>query len=154
MQTVRIRADIVIQDANGAMLALVEVKNRQGLSPEIAAEFRRNLIAHGAVNREARFFLLVSQEVGYLWDQRSLPNTEAPRPTVTFPMASVVDHYLPSLMGSARLSGSQLELAVAQWLWDLANDAEERPREPEAALANTDFLPRIKGGRVGTEFDR
>jgi hypothetical protein len=153
MQTVRIRADIVVQDADGNVFALVEVRNRQDLSPNIAAMLRRNLLAHGLVNWWSRFFLIVSQEIGYLWDQESLPKLDPPPPTVEFPMVSVVGHYLPSLVGGARLSESQLELAVTQWLWDLASEAEDRPREPEAALAQTGFLQLIRGGRVGTEID-
>lgn len=153
MQTLPITTDIVVQAADGGVLAFVEVKNREGLSPDIAAALRRNLVVHGRVHRWARFFLIVSQDIGYLWDQASLPPSDAPLPTVDFPMRPVVERYLPSLVGSGRLSGSQLELAVAQWLWDLANEVEDRPAEPETALAKTDFPRLIKGGRVGTEID-
>ena len=66
MQAVRINADIVVRDSEGNALALVEVKNRQELSPDIAATLRRNLISHGLANQNARFFLLVSQDMGYL----------------------------------------------------------------------------------------
>ncbi|HET8523773.1 MAG TPA: hypothetical protein VFL82_11080 [Thermomicrobiales bacterium] len=153
MQTVRIRADIVVQDADGHDLALVEIRNRQGLTPDIAATLRRNLIVHGLVNLRSRFFLIVSQEIGYLWDQGDLAEDDAHLPTVEFPMTSVVGHYLPSLAGGARLSKSQLELAVTQWLWDLASGSEDRPLEPEPDLAPTGFLQLIRGGRIGTEID-
>jgi hypothetical protein len=153
MQTVRIRADIVVQDADVNDLALVEVKNRQGLSPDIAATLGRNLIAHGLANRGSRFLFLVSQDSGYLWDQKSLPGVDVPLPTVEFPMAPVVEHYLPSLSGAVRLSESQLELAVIQWFWELANDVEDRPRAPEASLSKTDFLRLVRGGRIDTEVE-
>ena len=154
MQTIHTDADIVVQGADGNVLALVEVKNRQGLAPDIAASLRRNLIIHSGVNLRSRFFLIVSQDFGYLWDQDSPSLTEEPLPAVGFPMNSVVEHYLPSFVGGTRLSSSQLELAVAQWLWDLAHEAEDRPREPDIGLAKTDFLRLIKGGRVGTEVER
>src|SRR5215211_3684499 len=131
MQTILIGADIIVQDADGGVLALVEVKNRENLTPDIAAALRRNLIAHGSVNWWARFFLIVSQDSGYLWDQESLPRLDVSPPTVVFPMRSVVERYLPSFVNGRRLSGSTLELAVSQWLWDLANEVEDRPREPE-----------------------
>jgi hypothetical protein len=153
MQTLQRRVDVVVHDADRNVLALVEVKNRQGLSPEVAASFRRNLMTHGIVYGWSRFFLIVSQDTGFLWDQMSLPPGDGSAPTAAFPMASVVRHYLPSFADGAWLSGSQLELAVVQWLWDLARDAESRPREPEAALGETEFLRLIKGGRVDTEIE-
>jgi len=153
MQTVRIRADILVQDADGNELALVEVKNRQGLSPDIAATLRRNLITHGLANQSSRFFFLMSQDMGYLWDQNSLPGVDIPSPAFEFPMVQVVEHYLPSLSGTIRLSESQLELAVTQWLRDLANEVEDRPREPEAVLSKTDFPRLVRGGRLDTEVE-
>lgn len=153
MQAVQIRADIKVQDSDGGDLALVEVKNRTGLSPDIAATLRRNLLAHGLASQNVRFFLLVSQDVGYLWDQDDPQNIDYASPTVEFPMVSVIDHYLPSLGSSDRLSESQVELVVTQWLWDLANGANDRPLEPELALSNTDFLRLIQGGRLVTEVE-
>ena len=153
MQTVQRRADVIVKDANRNVLALVEVKNSQGLSPGVAATYRKNLMMHGLVDGWSRFFLVVSQDVGYLWDQTTLLPGDEPAPTVAFPMTPVVQHYLPSFAGGAWLSGSQLELAVVQWLWDLARDAESRPREPEATLGETEFLRLIKGGRIDTEID-
>jgi hypothetical protein len=153
MQMLSIGTDIVVQAADGGVLALVEVKNRENLTPDIASALRRNLIAYGHVKVWARFFLVVSQDTGHLWDQESLPPGDVPPPTVEFPMRPVVERYLPSLVNNGRLSGSTVELAVTQWLWDLANEDENRPREPEAVLAKTDFLRLIKGGRVSTEID-
>ena len=68
-------------------------------------------------------------------------------------MVSVVEHYLPSLSGTIRLSESQLELAVTQWLWDLANGVADRPREPEAVLAKTDFPQLVNGARLDAEVE-
>jgi hypothetical protein len=152
VSTFPVRTDLVVQAADGDIVALVEVKNVEGLSAEIAATIRRNLIAHGRVNWWSPFFLVVSQETGFLWDQRSLPPDLRPLPTAEFPMAPVVERYLPSFVGGPRLSGSQLELAVQQWLWDLAGGVQDRPREPDVALAETGFLEMVRGGRVSTEI--
>lgn len=153
MPTYPIRTDIVVQAADGGVLALVEVKNRENLTAEIASVLRRNLVAHGLVGWWSPFFLLMSQDVGFLWDQRSGPTGDTSPPTVNFSMVPVIQRYLPSFDISERLGGSQVELAVAQWLSDLARGIEDRPKEPEGALAKTDFLELIKGGRVGTEFN-
>jgi hypothetical protein len=67
-------------------------------------------------------------------------------------MRPVVERYLPSFAGGDRLRSSQLQLAVEQWLFEVANNVEDRPREPEQALAKTGFLESIRGGRVVAEF--
>jgi hypothetical protein len=151
MQTLQIRPDIVVQSADRNVVALVEIKNLPDLSPEVAAIIRGNLMAHGLAHQWARYFLLVSQEVGYLWDRASLGDAPNPLPAATFPMRPVVERYLPSFVTALHLSESHLELAVIQWLWDVANELENRPHETESALAPTGFLDLIKGGRVGLE---
>jgi len=142
----------MVQAADGNIVALIEVKNLNSLSADTAATIRRNLVVHGRTNWWPSFFMVVSQDRGYLWDQRSLPPEPTQPPTTEFPMSPVVAHYLPSFAGGARLRGSQLELAVEQWLWDLANDVEQRPHVSERALATTGFLEMVRGGRVSTEI--
>jgi hypothetical protein len=153
VQTLPIRTDLVVQAANGDVLALVEVKNRENLTPDIAVAYRENLIGHGPGNWWSRFFMLVSQDVGYLWDHGTVPQATDTPPPIAFPMDPVVRFYLRSLVDGRRLGGPELELVVSQWLWDLAYQVENRPKEPEAALAGTDFPRLIKGGRVGMEID-
>jgi hypothetical protein len=154
MQTVQIGADIVVRDSGGNLLAWIDVRNREDLSPEIAAVLRRNLVTHGYVSTDARYFMLVSQEFGYLWDEREARAGVLPSLPIVFSVGPIVRHYLPSLVDGDRLSGSQLELAITQWLWDLANTVEDRPREPETSLAGTDFVRSIEGGRVGSDDER
>ena len=71
------RADIAVQSSDGRLLAVVEIKNREHLTAEVATVIRRNLIAHGLVP-ELEYFLLLSQDRGYLWAGLSLPQLEAP----------------------------------------------------------------------------
>lgn len=151
MVTTLIRPDIVVQAADGNIVALVEVKNPETFTAEIAAGIRRNMVHHGRMGLWSPFFLLVSQDTGYLWDQRSGRTTPDASPTLEFSMRPVVLHYLPSFANGTRLSGSQLELAVAQWLSDLARDATIGPTGADRAFDATDFLHLIRGGRVETE---
>ena len=153
MQTMTISPDMVVLAPDGKAVVLVEVRNRQNLTADVAAEIRRSLLEHGIKYGWAKFFLMTSQETGYLWDQESLEPGEIPPPTVEFPMEPVVEHYLPSFANNGRLVGPDLELAVQQWLWDLAYAVEYRPREPEVTLAQTDFLQVMKGTRVNLEGD-
>lgn len=147
-----IMADIVVQAADGDLVAFVEVKNRQHLTAGIATMLRQNVLAHGGMSWRVPFFLILSQDAGFLWDQRVQPLDPSSLPGVQFSMVPVIQYYLPSFANGERLGGSQVELAVAQWLSDLARGIESRPIEPEAALATTGFLELIKGGRVDMEM--
>jgi hypothetical protein len=153
MQTLTISPDMVVLAPDGKAVVLVEVRNRQNLTADVAAEIRRNLIEHGIKYGWARFFLMTSQETGYLWDQESLEPGEIPPPTVEFSMVPVIDHYVPSFANNGRLRGSAVELAVSKWLWDLGFGSEHRPNEPDVALAKTDFLQLMKGTHVIFEVD-
>ena len=153
MATLRVSADLIVQDAAGGLVALVEVKNREELSAQAAASIRRNLIMHGLIGLLSPYFLIVSQDHGYLWNQRSGQALHESLPTVQFPMGPVVARYLPSLATGVRLTGSQLELAVAQWLSDLASGEDEPLIEIRNALDQVGFLAMIRGGRVGSQVE-
>src|SRR4051812_26597017 len=130
MQTLPLSGtDIVVQSADGDLLAVVEIRNPIELSPEYAATIRRDLIEHRRVNRAARFFLVLSQDIGYLWDQNEFPEVRETPPTVTFSMTPVIRHYRPERDLSDRLTSSSLERIVKNWFWDLAVRPQNRPTE-------------------------
>ena len=153
MATYPITTDLVVQASDGRMLASVEVKNREHLTADIAMVFRRNGLAHASIDWQAPFLLIVSQDVGFLWDQRVQPLDLVAPPVVQFSMLPVIQRYLPSFSDGRRLGGAQVELAVIQWLSDLANGIEDGTKEAEASLARSDFLKAIQGGHVGLEID-
>jgi hypothetical protein len=152
MQTFQMRSDLVVQSADGNIVALIEIKNVPDLTAETAASIRRNLLMHGRLDFWSPFLMVLSQDKGYLWHQRSTTHQPTQPPTFEFSMQPVVERYLPSFAGSERLRGSQLELAVKQWLSDLASSDADKTREPERALAKSGFLDSIRGGLVGTEI--
>ena len=122
------RADIVVHGPDGTPVAIVEVKNREELSADVAAVLRRNLVLHG-LPASVPFFVLVSQEAGFLWKDGPQQDPGSP-PTQQFSMRNVLRRYLPKLDPNDRLRGLQLELLVQQWLSDLANSAlEPRPKK-------------------------
>ena len=111
------------------------------------------MIAHGRMGNSVPFFLMISQDIGYLWDRRAGADPFS-LPTIEFPMASVVSFYLPWLEGGRRLGGQALELAVAQWLTDLANGRSDRPRDVERYLDESGFVAAVQGARVNTDSAR
>lgn len=60
---------------DGTPVALVEIKNRQNLSADVAIQYCRNLLVHGALPRSP-YFLLLSQDVGYIWKDAGRMRTQ------------------------------------------------------------------------------
>lgn len=145
-----IRADVVVSTPQGATVTLVEVKNREDLTRDVAMILRRNLMAHGQVEH-VPYFMLVSQDQGFLWDQRAERALVAP-PTAEFSMVPVVRRYMPQLQPRERLRGAALDLVVMQWLNDLATGEPDLRDEPERSLASTGFLTGIQGGTVRADI--
>lgn len=139
--------DILIQGPQGLPIAVVEVKNRQNLSRNIATDFRRNMLAHGLLS-QAPYFLLTSQDKGFLWKQGKPENPDA-LPDYEFAMQNVISRYAKQNKGE-RLHGPVLELVIYQWLLDLTMGTHKSLEEPEKTLAQAGFNRSIKGAKIIT----
>jgi hypothetical protein len=137
--------DLVIKDPDGRPIAVVEVKNRQDLSSDIAIEMRRNMLRRG-LPAQVPYFLLLSQDVGYLWRESRQDNPDAP-PAYEFPMDKVVKRYSHREPGQ-RLYGTELELLVLQWLTNLSTKPQKMIEEPERTLELAGFNDSIKEAMV------
>ncbi len=137
--------DILIKNHNDETVVAVEVKNRLNLTPEIATTLRRNLIVHGYVP-QTLYFLLLSQDVGYLWKNAMLDDPQAP-PDYQFSLDNVLSRYLKS-ESPRRLYESELELVVAQWLIGLTLEQGDPIEEPEITLRSAGLDQAIRGGSV------
>ena len=144
----RPRPDILIRDPEGYPLAVVEVNNLPDLSRDMATELRHNLIEYGVPAR-VPYFLILSQDMGFLWKEVMQANLDAP-PTYEFPMDKVVTRYLKEDSGQ-KLYGSILELLVFLWLNDLATRPGNGTEEPERTLALSGFSQAIKDATILTE---
>lgn len=146
-------SDIVVHGADESLLALVAIRNWRDLSTANAVDVRDDLVAHGEVSPWARFFLIVSQETGYLWRQEMARQPVSAPPTVEFPMQPVIALYLPSFADGGRLSRTEIRLAVHQWMWDMANGVINRPKASEAVIEqSTDFVQLMSGARVSLDI--
>lgn len=143
-----LRPDILISNQDGTPIAAVEIKNRQHLTPEVATVLRRNLAVHGYAP-SVPYYLLLSQDVGYLWKNTQPHGIDAP-PDYQFPMGNVISRYLKS-EAHPRLSGAELELVVVQWLITLTLEPAEPHEEPENSLVTAGFLNAIQGASVVAE---
>jgi len=145
-------ADLFVRSATGLPVALIEVRNRQNLTLEVAMELQQDLLDYFSGLRDGLvpYFLMLSQETGFLWDLRKQQRGDDP-PICVFPMQDVVAQYWPNLLPHERLRGSELELVVFQWLSDLANGRKTMNQKVEYALAQTDFLQAIHEATVQLE---
>lgn len=138
--------DILMQSPDGFPVAVVEVKNREQLTADIATWIRADHLSHG-LSARVPFFLLVSQDIGYLWDQIASPRTDAP-PSYEFSMRGVMERYFPESAQGERVGSAQLELIIFQWLRDILDGGSESLEGPEHAIARSGMLSAMRGGRV------
>lgn len=150
MTTTSRNADMLIKDAKGNTIAVIEVQNIQDLSREEATQLRRNLADFG-IPFQAPFYLLLSQDSGFLWKDSSYQNLDAP-PMYEFPMDNVVARYSHRNAGE-RLYGAVFELLAFQWLNNLTSRPSETGKEPEKTLALSGFINAIQGADVLLEAE-
>lgn len=146
MQTMQ--GDISMRSRDGTQVAVVELKNPRNLTGEAARLYRREMIIHGVLP-QTPFFLLLSQDIGYLWKDARPDTPDAP-PTVAFSMGNVIERYLTVPPGH-RLIRVELEIIVVQWLGDLAAGLELPAEEPDKTLAAVGFIDAIRGASVVPE---
>ncbi len=150
MTTTSRNADILIKDAKGDTIAVVEVKNIQNLSRDEAMQLRHNLVDFG-VPFQAPFYLLLSQDTGFLWKDSSYENLDVP-PMYEFPMDDVVARYSHGKAGE-RLYGAVFEILALRWLNNLTSQPSAISKEPEKTLALSGFINAIQGADVRLEAE-
>ena len=143
------RTDVLVLDPRDTPVAAIEVKNRPNLQPPEATVLRRNLLGHQLVP-PVDYFMLVSQEVGYLWGPTKRDMIDA-QPDLSFPMAPVLERYSVEPTASGRLFGSQLVLLVSSWIQELTSPASRAEGEPEISLERAGFTSAVRCGRAATE---
>lgn len=143
------RADLLISDRAGRPVAVVELKNRQDLRRDIAVQLRRNLAVHGAL-RSPPYFLLLSQDTGYLWKDAPAHDLLAP-PLREFPMRAVVARYSGRGSAADRLPESEFAALVFRWLQSLTQAIDGARDDAESSLQEAGLLEEIRGGSVVAE---
>jgi hypothetical protein len=148
------RADLSVEAADGSTLAIIEVKNREHLTAELAADLRRNLLAHGLAST-AQYFLIVSQDHAYLWRTGTFPDPDpGSPPDVHWPMAEIVEHYYPGRAAQGRLYNEVLEWIVILWINDLSIDSATIPDIVRQPLEHSGFLSAVRGAIALPEVSR
>lgn len=139
------RPDLVIKTSEGRPIAVVEVKSRTNFTTDVATEMRRNMLARG-LPPHIPYFLLLSQDKGYLWTNTKQEDPDAP-PMYEFPMDKIVERYSPKEPGQ-RLFASELEWLFLLWLIHLSTKPEATNEEPEKTLERIGFNESIRDAMV------
>ncbi|MDR3704061.1 MAG: hypothetical protein P4L56_30715 [Candidatus Sulfopaludibacter sp.] len=109
-------------------MLLVEVKRSRQTSELWAAQFRRNLLAHGTLPG-APFFLIATPDSMYFWRQDdSVPEDDPPR--FTLDAAGELRPYFERFNQTReKVSEQSLVLILFYWLVDLAGPRLTRAKE-------------------------
>jgi hypothetical protein len=138
----KVAADLVLRSQSTGDVAMIEVKNRRDLTSALATMLRRNLIIHGQYRR-VPYFVLLSQDSGYIWTPDEEPWIESP-PKVSFPLHSVVAHYYPDFDPAIRLRESELMLIIERWIDDLIHGDIPNVPDPDNAMERSGLLSALR----------
>jgi len=140
--------DFVVASPDDEVKLVVEAKSRSGASSTWAAQFRRNLVAHGTL-RSSAYFILALPDHFYVWKDARLAGT-AP-PDFEAESQGLLAPYLRSLSTSARdLSEESFEVVVRTWLEDLVRQSPSIDRATETPKWLVELSESVKNGTVKT----
>jgi len=110
--------DLAVDNRNGQLALVVEVKRKINVSSAWAAELRCNLLANGTFP-QIPYFLMVFPDKFYLWSNAEA-HQEQSEPTYTIDASPILQPYLERAgVTSDQVSGDSLELIVASWLGEI-----------------------------------
>lgn len=141
------QVDYCLYNARGELVAAIEAKRRSGTSESWAAQFRRNLLAHG-LDLHAPFFLIVTADRIYLWKQEELRTEDSARsPDVSLDAGPVFRSYFEDIgVDPTTVDPLVFEMIVGSWLRDLIQRAGSDEGPERQGLAG--LMEAIQGGRV------
>lgn len=143
------RWDSSVVDRQGQLALVVEVKRKLNASPEWAALFRRNILAHGTFPK-APYFLMVFPDWLYLWNDADSDQSE---PNYTIDARPIFQPYLERAGTTVdQISGQSLELIVESWLREIiySEDLLHNTDQSQHWLIDSGLYQALSGG----QFDR
>jgi hypothetical protein len=139
--------DIAVYGPDNQLALAVEVKSIPNRSPEWAARFRRNLLAHQHVPN-APYFMFVLPDRIYLWVDSDIDEGTV-EPTYDIDAQPILHDYFAQTGFQAEQLGSQsLELIVASWLSQLIHQDVDELDDSLTWLVESGLYEAIAGGFV------
>jgi len=146
------RWDLSVDNRNGQLTLVVEVKRKTNVSPEWAAKLRRNILAHGTFPK-APYFLMVFLDKFYLWSNAEAYPDQS-EPTYTVDASPILQPYFERAgVAADQISGASLELIVASWLGEIihSNQLPENIDTSEEWLIGSGLYAALVGGKLEHE---
>ena len=141
--------DISVSGRDGQLILSVEVKQKSGASPDWAAQFRRNMLAHGIFDRTP-YFLMAFPDKFYLWMNADTKPDDC-MPDYAVDAKPVINPYLERTGLSAdSISGQSLELIVSSWLSKLiySRQSSETFNDTQKWLIESGLYNALAGGEL------
>ncbi|WP_353673550.1 hypothetical protein [Synechocystis sp. LKSZ1] len=146
------RWDLSVDNRNGQLTLVVEIKRKTNVSPEWATKLRRNILAHGTFPK-APYFLMVFPDKFYLWSKAEAYHDQS-EPTYTIDASPILQPYLERAGVTAdQISGASLELIVATWLGEIihSNQLPESLDASQQWLIESGLYTALVGGALEYE---
>lgn len=139
--------DLSVDNRNGQLALVVEVKSKLNASPEWAARLRRNIFAHGTFPT-APYFLMVFPDQFYLWTDANV-QLEQKQPDYAIDARSILQPYFEQAGVTAdQISGKSLELIIASWLGKIIHSQSLKDiDESEHWLIDSGLYAAMAGGK-------
>ncbi len=144
--------DLSVDNRNGQLALVVEVKRKTNVSPEWAAELRRNILAHGTFPK-APYFLMVFPDKFYLWSNAEAYQDQS-EPTYTIDASPILQPYFERAGVTAdQIGGASLELVITSWLGEVIH-SDQLPENIDASqqwLIESGLYAALAGGKFEHE---
>lgn len=144
--------DLSIKNRDGQLALVVEVKRKRNVSPEWAAQLRRNILAHGTFPK-APYFLMVFPDKLYLWSPAEAYQDQS-EPAYAVDASPILQPYFERAGVTAdQISGTSLELIVASWLGEMIHSEQltESIDNSQRWLIDSGLYAAVAGGNFGNE---
>lgn len=147
-----VRSDLSVYDKNNQLVLAVEVTRRRGVPTDWAAQYRRNLFAHGTYPH-TQYFLLAMPDKFFLWHggNNSFAKT---KPDYIIDAQYLLKSYLTETnLKLEEISEQSLALIVSIWLSDLIHATFDVPPNEDAKnlLIDSGLASAVKNGRYAFE---
>jgi len=146
------RWDLSVDNRNGQLTLVVDIKRKINVSPEWAAKLRQNIFAHGTFAK-APYFLMVFPDKFYLWSNAEAYQDQS-KPTYTINASPILQPYFERAgVAAEQISEASLELIVTSWLGEIIH-SELLPESIDASqqwLIDSGLYAALVGGRLEYE---
>ncbi|MFB6275686.1 MAG: hypothetical protein ABEI32_06005 [Halothece sp.] len=145
--------DLSVENRNGELILVVEVKSKTNVSTEWVSKLRSNILANNTFSK-APYFLIVFPDKLYLWKHQNEDSKNKREPDYIINANSILQPYFEQAgVISQQISGQSLEIIVASWLAEIIY-SDKQPEDLDDSqywLVESGLYSAIAGGSLKHE---